>query len=267
MILRYKKAQQFMFMAYASLKQVLFIHALLFSMFCSLSTHALGQEVELKVTSPFINMHSGPGAEFPIFHVLSQGEVFTLQKERTGWYKVSTQKNIQGWIQAQQLANTRLIDGTQVAVSGGSFEDYLNRDWELSAQTGALDKVSALSVSGAWVWTKNIAVELAYSQALGNVADNKIWSIRMRQTFFPDYHLSPYVAVGTGEISTTPRSLLVQSGSETRKTAHYEVGVGAEYYLAQKVVLKAEYKSLLALTERDEQERLDHWMLGVTVFF
>jgi uncharacterized protein YgiM (DUF1202 family) len=267
MLLRYERAYLLMCMSREGSRQAVLLRMFILSLFCLLTTHVAAQEVELKVTTAFINVHSGPGAEFPIFHVLSQGEVFTLKKERTGWYKVSTQKDIQGWIKAEHLANTRLIDGTRVAVSGGSFDDYLNRDWELSAQAGAIDRVSSLSLSGAWVWTKNIAVELAYSQALGNVADNKIWSLRMRQTFFPDYHLSPYVAVGTGEISTTPRSLLVQSGSEARKTTHYEVGLGAEYYLAQKVVLKAEYKSLLALTERDEQERLDHWMLGVTVFF
>jgi len=231
------------------------------------STNALADEVDLKVTSTFINVHSGPGSEFPIFHVLSQGEVFTLLKERTAWYKIKTKRNVEGWIKAESLAHTELVDGTQVTVNTGSFDDYLNRNWEITAQGGAIDKVTAMSVSGAWVWTKNLAVEATFSQALGNFADNKVWSVRMRQTFFPDWHLSPYLALGTGEIRTKPRSNLVLSGDEIRKSSHYEVGVGAEYYLAQKVVLRAEYRGLLALTDRDEQERLDQWLLGVTVFF
>lgn len=231
------------------------------------TSHVMANEVDLKVTATFINVHSGPGSEFPIFHVLSQGEVFTLKKERTGWYKVKTKRDIEGWIKAEFLAYTELVDGTKVSVNTGSFEDYLNRNWEITAQGGAIDKVTAMSLSGAWVWTKNLAVEATFSQALGNFADNKVWSVRMRQTFFPEWHLSPYLALGTGEISTKPRSNLVQSGDEVRKISHYEVGVGAEYYLAQKVVVRAEYRGLLALTDRDEQERLDQWMLGVTVFF
>lgn len=227
----------------------------------------MANEVDLRVTGTFINVHSGPGSEFPIFHVLSQSEVFTLQKERTGWYKVKTKRDIAGWIKAESLAFTELVDGTQVSVNTGSFEDYLNRNWEITAQGGAIDKVTAMSVSGAWVWTKNLAVEATFSQALGNFADNKVWSVRMRQTFFPEWHLSPYFALGTGEISTTPRSNLVLSGDEVRKINHYEVGIGAEYYLARKIVVRAEYRGLLALTDRDEQERLDQWMLGVTVFF
>jgi opacity protein-like surface antigen len=243
------------------------VMAFMVALWAVFSAQAMANEVDLKVTSAFINVHSGPGSEFPIFHVLSQGEVFTLQKERTGWYKVSATRGIQGWIKAEFLASTELVDGSQVSVNTGSFQDYLNRNWELTAQTGAIDKVTALSVSGAWVWTKNLAVEASYSRALGNFADNKIWSIRMRQTFFPDWHISPYLAIGTGEIRTKPRSNLVQSGDEIRKSNHYEVGLGAEYYLAQKLVVKAEYRGLLALTDRDEQERLDHWMLGLTVFF
>lgn len=232
---------------------------------------AQADEVDLKVTSVFINVHSGPASEFPIFHVLSQGEVFTLLKERTGWYKVETNggtdRGIEGWILAEALGGTELVDGTQVKVNTGSFNDFLDRTWEITAQGGAIDKVTAMSVGGAWVWTKNLAVEATFSQALGNFADNKVWSVRMRQTFFPDWKVSPYLALGTGEIRTKPRSNLVQSGDEVRKSSHYEVGIGAQYYFASSVVVRAEYRGLLALTDRDEQERLDQWMLGVSVFF
>lgn len=239
----------------------------LLSLSLSLTSIAHADEVDLKVTASFINVHSGPASEFPIFHVLSQGEIFTLKKERTGWYKVATKRGIEGWILAANLGGTELVDGTQVKVNTGSFEDFLDRSWEITAQGGAVDKVTAMSVGGSWVWTKNLAVEATFSQALGNFADNKVWSVRMRQTFFPDWKLSPYLALGTGEIRTKPRSNLVQSGDEVRKSNHYEVGIGAQYYFASRVVVRAEYRGLLALTDRDEQERLDQWMLGVSVFF
>lgn len=85
--------------------------------------------------------------------------------------------------------------------------------------------------------------------------------------FFADWPLSPYLAIGTGEIRTKPRSNLVQSGAQVRTISHYELGIGAQYYVGSKVLVRAEYRSLLALTQRDEQERLDQWMLGVSIFF
>jgi opacity protein-like surface antigen len=240
---------------------------LLLTLWSLYSAKVVAGEVELIVTSPFIDVHSGPGSEFPVFHVLSQSERFVLQKERASWYKVQTKRGLQGWVKAEALADTKLPDGSLLSISSGTFSDYLDRSWEVSAMAGSLDKVTALSIGAAWVWTKNLALEATYSQALGNFADNTIWSIRMRQTFFANFKLSPYLAIGTGEIRTKPRANLVQSGDEVRKSNHYEVAIGAEYYLAKRVVVRAEYRSLLALTDRDEQERLDQWMLGLTVFF
>jgi opacity protein-like surface antigen len=243
----------------------LFTTSLLYSVL--FGCQAKADVLSLKVRAPFINLHSGPASEFPIFHVLTQGEVFTVTKERTGWYKVEDEGGIDGWLVASDLANTELADGTKVIPQSGSFSDYLDRRWEFNVGVGTIDKVTSLSAGVAWVWTKNLAVDATFSQASGNFADNKIWSLRLRQTFFPDWRVSPYLALGTGEIRTKPRSNLVQSGDEVRKTSHYEVGIGAEYYLTSKVVVRAEYRGLLALTERDEQERLDQWLLAVSVFF
>jgi hypothetical protein len=75
------------------------------------------------------------------------------------------------------------------------------------------------------------------------------------------------LALGTGEIRTQPRANIVQSGDEVRITPHYEIGIGVRYYWAKSVLLKAEYRALLALTDRDEQERLDQWVIGASVFF
>lgn len=235
--------------------------------FLSFAPQCFADDLELSVTGPFINVHSGPATEFPIFYVLSEGEKFSVLKEKTGWYKIEAKRDISGWIKASDLSLSALKDGTQIGVNAESFDDYLERDWELIVQGGAIDKVTTMSVGTAWVWTKNLAVEATYSQALGDFADSKIWSLRMRQTFFPNWKVSPYLALGTGEIRTKPRSNLVQSGDEVRKSNHYEVGIGAQYYFAPGVLIRAEYRGLLALTDRDEQERLDQWMLGVSVFF
>ena len=115
------------------------------------ATSAIASEVDLKVSSAFINVHSGPGSEFPIFHVLSQGEIFTLKKERTTWYKVSTKRNIEGWINAKYLAHTELVDGSKVTIGSSSFDDYLERNWEVTAQAGATGCTGALVIAAAAV--------------------------------------------------------------------------------------------------------------------
>ncbi|MFC7001299.1 hypothetical protein ACFQMB_06975 [Pseudobowmanella zhangzhouensis] len=39
------------------------------------------------------------------------------------------------------------------------------------------------------------------------------------------------------------------------------------YYLARKFVLELEYSHLLALTDRESNEELQKWKVGVVVFF
>nr|WP_136250733.1 SH3 domain-containing protein [Ningiella ruwaisensis] len=249
------------------IKAARFVMLCLSALAC-LSVYA--DEVDVTVKSPFINVHSGPASEYPVFHVIEQNERITILKSRTAWYKIRATRNtqvIEGWISIDSLQATVLDDGAPVSASSGSFEDYLQRDVELTLMGGALDNITAMTASATWVWTKNLSVDASYTQALGDFSDNKIWSVRMRHTFFPQWRVSPYLALGTGEIRTQPRSNLVQSGDEVRKSNHYEVGIGVRYYLARSVLVKAEYRGLLALTDRDEQERLDQWLIGASVFF
>ncbi|MFC3121457.1 SH3 domain-containing protein [Agaribacter flavus] len=237
--------------------------------FCAFIASA--DELRVTVTSPYINVHSGPADEFPVFYVLSKGDEIDILKARTGWYKIrsvaSPKRQIEGWIFREALTATVLKDGLALKPASGSFDDYLTRHAEFTVMGGVLDNTAALSATGTWVWTKNLAVDANYTQALGDFSDNKLWSVRMRHTVFPAWKISPYLALGTGEIRTKPKANLVQSGDEVRKSNHYELGVGVRYYLSDGVLVKAEYRSVLALTDRDEQARLDQWLVGASVFF
>lgn len=231
----------------------------------------IAAELRVTVTSPFIDVHSGPADEFPVFHVIAEGDEIDILKERTGWYKVRTVSNrtdeIEGWIYKTSLMATVLGDGIALSPPNAGFEEYLSRDFEITLMGGVLDATNALTVTGSWVWNKNLSVDASYTQALGDFSDNKLWSVRMRHTLYPTWKISPYFALGTGEIRTSPNANLVQSGDEVRKSNSYEVGVGVRYYLTDGVLIKAEYRGVIALTDRDEQERLDQWLVGASVYF
>jgi len=239
--------------------------------FLLLPISVLAAELRVTVTTPFINVHSGPADEFPVFHVIAQSEKIDILKERTGWYRVRTVSNrneeIEGWIHKDSLTATVLPDGIGLKPPSGGFDQYLSRDFEISLMGGVLDTTNALTLTGSWVWNQNLSVDASYTQALGDFSDNKLWSVRMRHTFYPFRKVSPYLALGTGEIRTSPNANLVQSGDEVRKSNSYEVGVGVRYYLTDGVLIKAEYRGVLALTDRDEQERLDQWLVGASIFF
>jgi hypothetical protein len=241
--------------------------ALLVLLITTLSFQLHAETALVQVEEPFLNMHTGPGRGYPVFHAVEKGEWIEVLKRRTNWFKVRTQGEKEGWIKQSDLHLTLNIEGDDVSLSDGSFASFQQRRAEFSVLGGELESVSSLTVVGSWVFTENFAAELTYTQALGDFSENQIALIGIQHTTFPEWRLSPFFSLAGGQIRTTPRATLVQSGDESRTTEIISAGIGLRYYLARNFVMRVEYNNLLVLTERDEQEELDQWKLGFSVFF
>jgi opacity protein-like surface antigen len=235
------------------------------SAFFSLSAKA--DDLVVSIVEPYVDFRTGPASEYPIFHVAEQGEIITILKKKTGWYKAITYTGQEGWVSAVQLGKTIKPSGELLYVPTGSFEDYTNRVFEFSVFGGILENVTAMSVATAWNVTGNLVAEATYTQALGDFSENKLWSVRIQHHIFPEWKVSPYFTIGAGGINTRPRSNLVQSGDEVRMSDFYEVGAGIRYYFARNMVMKFEYRNIIALTDRDDQEQIEEFKLGFSVFF
>lgn len=235
----------------------------LFSWCCEADDTAL----KVQVVEPFLSMHTGPAAGYPVFHVVEKNDWIEILKSKTSWYKIKTEKGKTGWVKQADLALTVGNDGENFRVFEGSFAHYQQRTAELGVMGGDFDGVPSLSVFASWVITENIATDLSYTQALGDFSENRLAMISVTHTLYPEWRISPYIRLGAGQIKTKPRANLVQSGEETRTNDVIGVGLGIRYYLARNFVVKVEYQNLLALTERDENEEIEQWKLGFAMYF
>jgi hypothetical protein len=59
----------------------------------------------------------------------------------------------------------------------------------------------------------------------------------------------------------------VLADTESRRSTLMSAAVGIKYHLARNFLLRAEYKLSLALTDRDENEEIQTWKIGFSVFF
>jgi hypothetical protein len=243
--------------------------SLLCVVLCLLSPVLQGEEapIQVHIVEPFIDIHTGPASGYPVFHVAEQGEWLSILKRRTSWFKVETKKGQQGWVKQQALQLSLSSERQPVALVDGTFASYSQRDFELATFGGALDGVPSLSLAASWVVNENISTELSLSQALGDFSENQLLLVGLQHYTFPEWRLSPFISLALGQLRTKPRANLVQTGAETRSSDLLAAGLGLRYYLTHKVVIKLEYKSLLALTDRDENEELEQWKLGFAVFF
>ena len=66
-----------------------------------LSTAAAAEKVQ--ITDPYIELRTGPGRGYPVFHVAPRADWIELLMRHTDWFKVRTADGREGWVNRQQL--------------------------------------------------------------------------------------------------------------------------------------------------------------------
>jgi hypothetical protein len=241
--------------------------AILVLIFLCANAAAYGKDRFYKVVvhDAYIEMHTGPGRGYPIFHVADRGELLAVIKRHTDWYKVETEKGVTGWVGAEQMSRTLEPDGSPTIIKRPDRDDYLTRRWETGVQLGDFDGANVISSYVAYQFTPHIATELWGSHLSGDFSDGWMISANVVHQPFPDWRVSPFFTLGTGLIHVQPKATLVQVEDRTDQQAH--VGFGVRAHLGERFMMRAEYKSYVVFTSRDENEEVDEWKAGFAVFF
>jgi len=217
------------------------------------------------IADPYIELHSGPGGGYPIFHVADRGEQLIVSKRRTNWFKVRTQDGKQGWVDADQLTRTLDLDGEQTKIEIPGRDEYLERNTEVGFQIGDFAGANAISVYAAYLFNENLSVEWWGTHLSGDFSSGWMTNINLVHQPYPAWPVSPYFVLGTGLVHIEPKVTLVQAETRTDQEAH--VGFGLRAYLSERFLIRAEYRSYVVFTKRDSNEEVDEWQAGFAFFF
>ena len=226
---------------------------------------AQDEYVTVIVDDPFIEMHTGPGRGYPIFHIGERGEEIEILKRRTEWFQVRVPRGQEGWVHIEQLQQTLDLRGRDFDIPGLSFGDYRGRRWEVGALYGDFGGANVISAFGGFSMTENLSLELNLSQALGRFSDNQMFSFNVVHLMFPEKRWSPFFTLGGGVISTKPKATLVDTLD--RRDSMALAGAGFRVYLTRRFVFRTEYKTYVAFTSRDDNEEIREWKAGFSFFF
>jgi len=245
------------------------MRTLLILIFCVplLHGHAHGAEEEnrVRIAEPYIEMHTGPGRGYPVFHVVERDAWVELLQRRTDWFLVRAARGQEGWVHRDQLALTLQADGSATEVPLPTRADYASRRWELAAMAGDFDGINVINLTTGYALTENLSAELSWSKTLGAYASSQLLGISLVHQPFPEWSVSPFLTLGTGAVLLSPAATLVQP--RDRQENYLNAGIGVKYYLARRFLLRAEYKSYVLLTRRNENEEPKEWKLGFAFFF
>ncbi len=226
---------------------------------------APAEPLQVSVDEAFINVHSGPGRGYPIFHVIEREEIVTLLKSRTRWIKIKTRRGIIGWIQRDDMQFTLALDGSKPEFPDARQADYLVDRFELGAAYGDFAGADSLSVNLGYRFTKNLSAELRFAENTGKFSDSQIMGGALLFQPFPELRGSPFFSVGGGKIKTFPSSTLVQT--EDREDDLLQASVGAYIHLTGRFFMRVEYVNHYVLTSRNTNEEVNEWKLGFNIFF
>jgi uncharacterized protein YgiM (DUF1202 family) len=217
------------------------------------------------VAEPFLEIHTGAGRGFPVFHVVGRGDQVEVLKRRTDWFLVRTDRQIEGWVSREQMLATTELNGAPFDINEPDRNDYTTRRFEAGAFIGRFGGASLVSAFGAYGVSEHLSVELHLGAAPGNVTNSLFATIGINHTFAPEWWISPYAGIGTGVINTSPRVTLVNAPDSTDQLAYATAGI--RVYIARQFLARFEYRSNVILTSRDLNEEIDEWKLGFAFFF
>ena len=179
--------------------------------------------------------------------------------------RLRTPEGKEGWVKRKQMELTLLPTGEGVEFDDPVMNDVLAHRFEFGFQGGDLDGANLISAYLGYALTTNFTAELRGSRGLGDYSNTWLASANLTHTFFPKWRVSPFFSLGTGLVHTEPKSTLVQTEDRTDQTVHAAAGVRA--YLTRRFIFRAEYRNYMVLTSRDDNEEVDEWTAGFSVFF
>ena len=219
----------------------------------------------VSVADPYLEMHTGPGRGYPKFYVVDRGETVEIIKRRTDWFLVRASNGKEGWVDRAQMERTLQPTGSEISFAQADQEDFTNSRWELGVMAGDFGGANIVSAFGGYSLNPNVSIEVWGSQILGNFSNGWMGSVNVVHETWPDWRISPFFTLGTGVIHTEPKSTIVQGEDRTDQVAH--AGAGFRFYVNRRFVLRAEYKSYVVFTSRDENEEVEEWKAGFAFFF
>ncbi len=238
-------------------------------LFCSLLLLGFAQAQEdiprVQVADPYLEMQTGAGSGYPVFYVVERGEWVEILKRKTEWYKVRTEKGKEGWVRREQMAQTLTPAGTRLQIHDVAEGDFARRRWEMGISSGDFSGATIISAWTDYGFTHNLSLELSASHILGSYSSSIMGNVSLLAHPFPEWRFSPYFALGTGVIQTTPKTALVQTRDRMNNTSH--VGLGLRVYLTKRFIMRFDYKDLVIFSSQNENQEISVWQIGFSAFY
>lgn len=222
----------------------------------------------LQVADPFIELRTGPGRGYPVFHVVERHGWIRVELRRTDWYRVrseTAQGGIVGWVHRSQMESTLTEAGAGKTFRDLLLDDYLGRRVEFGVAWGQLRAEPMLKLFTGVRLGETLGAELTFAQVQGAFSGSDLWHLSLVSEPWSDHRLSPFASVGFGRFRNVPNASLVQAQTVNANIGH--AGIGLRWHLSERFVARLDWSLYAAFVS--EQRTLEYraTTLGISFFF
>ncbi|CAN5229461.1 hypothetical protein BH24PSE2_BH24PSE2_17810 [soil metagenome] len=232
--------------------------------YCLLPGDALARE-RVTVADAYVEMRTGPGRGYPVFHVAERGEDVEILARRTDWFKLRTGDGREGWVDRAQMERTLTQAGVPKSFRDIVLEDYLERRLEMGFAAGTFDGDPVLGLRSSLRLGDRYLVELALSRVAGTFSSSTLYHANLLVEPFGQKRISPYFTLGVGRFENEPKAVLVDAEDIDATAANS--GFGARIYLSRRFIARVDYKYYVATTAIDGNEEFQELVAGFSFFF
>ena len=97
---------------------------------------AASEHLQLFVTQPYLELHTGPGLGYPVFHVVPRDGSVDVLFRYTDWFKVRTEQGVEGWASQTDMQKAVLADGSQFHFDLGDRAGFTSHRYEMGMFAG-----------------------------------------------------------------------------------------------------------------------------------
>ena len=227
-----------------------------------------GREFRVRIADPFIELHTGPGSGYPIFHVIDRGEEVRIIRRKTSWFRIETDDGLSGWASREQMRLTLTPSGEQLQLVELDTEDFAQRKWAVGVTGGQFEDTPVFTFFTAYSFSENLAAEVHLGQSIGSRSSSTFLKGNLVMQPLPDLRYSPYLTLGIGKIEVSPNSDLIAVEDEVNTMAQF--GLGLQTYLSRSFLFRIEaneYVIFSSSSTSDSNEEIQEWKFGFAVFF
>jgi uncharacterized protein YgiM (DUF1202 family) len=219
----------------------------------------------VQVTDPYVELRTGPGRGYPVFHVAPRSEWIELVERRTDWFMVRTADGREGWVNRRQLETTLTEAGTAKTFRDVLVDDYLQRRVELGAAWGQFKGEPMLKIWSAYRFSDTLSIEGTVGQVQGVYSGTDFWHVNLNVEPWSDRRLSPFFGIGVGGFKNIPNASLVSATTTDANLANALIGL--RYYIGERFVARLDYGIYTAFIADTGSAEYKAFTLGLAFFF